>query len=84
MAIRKPSGVPVSIVLSYLEMEKTFAMIQNTSKLDDYFRKPDVRKITALLQVSRIFNCILIDLICQQFVNERGGIFLRRKSQFQS
>jgi len=47
MAIRKPSGFPVSIVRSYLEMEKTFTTIHNISKLPDYFIKPDVPKITA-------------------------------------
>ena len=47
MAIRRPSGVPVSIVLSYLEIAKTFATIHNIRKLDDYFRKPDAPKITA-------------------------------------
>ncbi len=47
MVIRKPSGVPVSIVLSYLEMEKAFATIYNTSKLDDYFLKSDVPNKTA-------------------------------------
>lgn len=50
MAIRKPSGVPVSMVLSYLEMAKTFATIHNISKLDDYFIKLDVPKITARIQ----------------------------------
>ena len=46
MAIRRPSGVPVSIVLSYLEMAKTFATIHNVRKPDDYFRKPDAPKIS--------------------------------------
>jgi hypothetical protein len=46
MAMRKPSGVPVAIVLSYLEMTKAFATIQNISKLDDYLRNPDVPKVT--------------------------------------
>jgi len=50
MAIRKPSGVPVSIVLSYLEMEKTLTMIYNISKLDAYLIKSDAPKITARIQ----------------------------------
>jgi len=47
MAIRKPSGVPVSILRSYLEMEKTFITIYNISKLDDYFINPDASKTAA-------------------------------------
>jgi len=56
MAIRKPSGVPVSIVLSYLEMAKSFATIHNIGKLDDYFRKPDVPKITAGIQNEHVYK----------------------------
>jgi hypothetical protein len=47
MAMRIPSGVPVSIVLSYLEMEKTLTMIYNIIKLEAYFMKSDAPKITA-------------------------------------
>jgi len=47
MAIRRASASPDSIVLSSLEMEKTFTTIYNIRKLDDYFIKPDVPKITA-------------------------------------
>jgi hypothetical protein len=36
MAIRRPSGFPVSIVLSYLEMAKTFATIHIVNKLDEF------------------------------------------------
>ena len=47
MAIRKPSGVPVAIVCSYLEKEKTFITIYDSSKLNDYFINPDAPKMAA-------------------------------------
>jgi|GEM_PF-4228536 len=66
MAIRRPSDVPVSIVRSYPEMEKTFITIYNISKLEDYFMNPKLAHNTSFTNI----NCILIDLICQQFVNK--------------
>lgn len=56
MAIRRPSGFLVSIVLSYLEMASIFATIRQSIELDE-FSESEIRG----------FNCILIDLVCQQF-----------------
>jgi hypothetical protein len=72
MAIRKPSGVPVSILLSYLEMEKTFTTIYTIRKLDDFFIKTDAPSNSTnskLALLTGLTNCELycnnLDLICQ-------------------
>ena len=60
MAIRKPSGFLVSIVFSYLEMTKSLprsAILLNWM----IFSESEIRG----------FNCILIDLVCQQFTSKR-------------
>jgi hypothetical protein len=67
MAIRRPSGLLVSIVVSYLDRASALPESISVGK-----NKILVNWL-AILQSRWIFYCILIDFVCQQFVNERVG-----------
>jgi hypothetical protein len=61
MAIRRPSGFLVSIVLSYLEMTKL---------LPCAIIVVNINWMIILESQIRVFYCILLDLVCQQFTSE--------------